>query len=282
MYSTTPKNRIQFFSPLTGTFYPILRVSVLGSGSSGNATYVAVPGTAVLVDLGFGVRSVERRLQQAGLDDQPISAVLLTHGHSDHTKGVASFVNKHGLPVYMNQATRDETPELQHIDKWKCFDTGSTFSVGNFNVRAFQVPHDSADPVGFRFSADGLKGAVATDLGQLTPGVVKNLSNCDWLVLESNHDVEMLKVGPYPLHLKQRILGHRGHLSNQELSVFLRSQFDGRAAHLFLAHLSRKNNHPQVAWESAFNALRERFVQSSPACKPHLTYQAKPSLVIDF
>lgn len=259
-----------------------MRVSVLGSGSGGNCTYVATQNTAVLVDLGFGRRSLRRRLHQAGIGDHPIHAILLTHGHSDHIKGVLPFLSKHCVTVYMNQGTRSEVPGLQSIDRWEYFSSGSTFSVGDLEILAFEVSHDATEPVGFRFSARGVQGALATDLGELTPKVTQHLSACDWLALESNHDVEMLKIGPYPLPLKQRVLSNQGHLSNQELSRFLSSSFDGRAAHLFLAHLSRQNNHPQVALDSASRALAEHCPLFSPTCAVHLTHQSMPSIALDF
>ena len=234
------------------------------------------------MDLGFGQRSLRRRLHQAWSSDQPIHAILLTHGHSDHIKGVLPFLSQHRVTVYMNQGTRAEVPELQSIDRWECFSSGSTFSVGDLEILAFDVSHDATEPVGFRFSAHGVQGALATDLGELTPKVTKHLSGCDWLALESNHDVEMLKIGPYPLPLKQRVLSNQGHLSNQDLSLFLSSHFDGRADHLFLAHLSRQNNHPQVALDSATRALAEHSPLFPPTCEVHLTHQSRPSLALEF
>ncbi len=258
-----------------------MRVSVLGSGSSGNCTYIATEQVAILVDLGFGRRALERRLRLAKLDKRPIDAVLVTHGHTDHIRGVFSFSSQCRVPVYMNEGTRDEAPGLQQVVRWEGFHSGSPFSIGDLQVEPFPVSHDAADPVGFRFTSNGVCGTLATDLGELSTPVIDQLSGCDWLVLESNHDEEMLKIGPYPWHLKQRVLSKKGHLSNQELSTFLTHHFDGRASHLFLAHLSRQNNDPQIALESADRALRQEQPLLPGSCLLHLTHQSKPSIVLD-
>ncbi len=256
-------------------------VSVLGSGSSGNCTYIATEQVAILVDLGFGRRGLERRLRQAKLDNRPIDAVLVTHGHLDHIRGVLPFSSQCRVPVYMNEGTRDEAPDLQQIVRWEGFRSDSSFSIGDLQVESFPVSHDAAEPVGFRFASNGVCGTLVTDLGELNTTVIDRLSGCDWLVLESNHDEEMLKIGPYPWQVKQRVLSKKGHLSNQELSTFLTHHFDHRASHLFLAHLSRQNNDPQIALESAHRALRQAQPPLPGSCMLHLTHQSKPSIVLD-
>ncbi|MDA2938730.1 MBL fold metallo-hydrolase [Acidobacteria bacterium AH-259-A15] len=256
-------------------------MSVLGSGSSGNCTHITTKSTCILVDLGFGLRSLERRLYQAKLHKAKVDAILLTHGHTDHVSGVLPFLSRHQVPVFMNQGTREEVLELQSIDRWESFGTNSPFSVGDLQVEAFTVSHDAAEPVGFRFSAQGICGTLVTDLGELTAQVMRKLLGCDWLILESNHDEEMLKIGPYPWHVKQRVLSKFGHLSNQKLSAFLTHHFDGQATHIFLAHLSRQNNDPKIALDNASNALSRHFPLFAKSCKLHLTHQGKPSIVLD-
>lgn len=237
--------------------------------------------TCVLIDQGFGPRSIARRLEEAGFADQKIDGIVLTHGHSDHVKGAAKLAAQHKAPIFMNEGTRSETPGLGEVDRWERFDAGKPFTIGDMTIEAFPISHDAAEPVGFRISAEGVHGALATDLGELDCGVMEKLRECDWLVLESNHDEEMLKIGPYPWLLKQRVLSRNGHLSNGAIARFLGSRFDGCASHIFLAHLSRENNDPAIALKSARGALRGRRFALLESCRVHLTHQDKPSIVLN-
>ncbi|HSR69941.1 MAG TPA: MBL fold metallo-hydrolase [Acidobacteriota bacterium] len=261
-----------------------MRVCVLGSGSSGNCTYVETRRTRLLIDNGFGPRSLRRRLQEAGLPIDHFDALLITHGHIDHWKGAEAFVRVYQAPVYANVGTRNEVAELQQIDRWEEFRTGEPFVVGDVEVDPFPVLHDAADPVGFRLRAAGLAGAVATDLGSLTEAVEERLSACDWLILESNHDEELLRLGPYPWSLKQRLTSRLGHLSNRAFAGFL-SRFDGQARHVFLAHLSRNNNDPDIALDTARQGLNRRstgtFHDLWNPIQLHLTHQSRPTPVVE-
>ncbi len=258
-----------------------MRVTVLGSGSSGNCTLVATAEACLLIDLGFGPRSLERRMRQAGIDNLRPEAILITHGHRDHCQGVGRFVDQNPVPVYTNPGTRAEVPQLVELDCWKPFETGRPFSIGDIDIEPFPIPHDAAEPVGFRLTDGKTSGVVATDLGRLGPEVINKLRECDWIVLESNHDEEMLRVGPYPWRLKQRVLGASGHLSNEAAARFLTHHFDGSSRHIFLAHLSRKNNHPDVALDSAKRALASRRFALLESCRLHLTHQSRPSIVLE-
>jgi phosphoribosyl 1,2-cyclic phosphodiesterase len=258
-----------------------VRVSVLGSGSSGNSTLIATEKTCVLVDLGFGPRSLARRLSEAGLKEQKIDAILVTHGHTDHTSGIPTLLKKQNIPIYTNQGTRREATNLREVVSWNEFVAGEVFVIGDLVIEAFSTSHDAVQPVGFRITSGGIKGAVGTDLGEIGSAVAGKLEGCDWLVLESNHDEHMLKVGPYPWALKQRVLSRRGHLSNEDLAQFLAHRFDGSSQHLFLAHLSRFNNHPDIALSSARRALLSRPDALFESCRVHLTHQSKPSIVLD-
>ena len=259
-----------------------MRVCVLGSGSSGNCTYIESGDTRVLVDLGFGPRSLQRRLNEADLETRPVDALLLTHGHSDHVRGV-THCTASKIPIFMNEGTRSELPELPERAGWTPVQTGKAFHIGDLRIEAFSVSHDAADPIGYRFRSRGITGALLTDLGVLDPSVADHLSDCDWLIVESNYDDELLKLGPYPWFLKRRLLGRTGHLSNRALSDFLEECFDGNASHIFLAHLSRQNNHPQLALDSARRALSRRSGAgiATPALTLHLTHQSRPSALLE-
>ncbi len=252
----------------------------MGSGSSGNCTYLATSRTRVLVDLGFGKRSLRRRLHDAGLKDDKFAGILLSHGHSDHVKGAAALAKERHIPVFLTPGTRQEVPALADSERVEEFEPGDRFQIGDIQVEPFSVPHDCAQPVGFRFLAEGISGAVITDLGRLSEATACRLSGCDWLMIESNHDEEMLKVGPYPWFLKMRLLSDLGHLSNQGLAAFLAGRYDGHARHIFLAHLSRQNNDPVLALESAREAL-VRASRNHDRTKLHLTDQVKPSIVLE-
>lgn len=236
-----------------------MRVSILGSGSGGNCTVIASSRTVVMVDAGFSRRETLRRLQLAGESPDRVQALLLSHEHSDHIAGLPMLTKHHRWPVYLNQGTREAlSAQGSQIPVMETFVTGCPFLIGDIEVTAFTVPHDAADPVAFAFRVEGVRIAVVTDLGYLPENVKDSIRGADCLVIESNHDVEMLKVGPYPWSLKQRVLSRLGHLSNDGASGFLQQDFDGRAAHIVLAHLSENNNVPELARLCAEQALEAR------------------------
>jgi len=258
-----------------------VKLSVLGSGSGGNCTYIETAKRRILVDAGFGIRSLRRRFNEAGLEPERIDAILITHGHTDHVSGVEGLSRHFGAPVYASEGTRDEAYSLQKIDNVTTFKSGDSFVIKDVQVTTFSTPHDSAEAVGFRLSNGEVTGLLATDLGRITPTVESHSRGCDWLVLESNHDEELLKLGPYPWMLKRRVLGDHGHLSNRSLADFLIEGFDGSALHLFLAHLSRQNNAPELALDSATQAIRLRSARlPGRDLQIHLTHQSKPSIVL--
>jgi phosphoribosyl 1,2-cyclic phosphodiesterase len=241
-------------------------LSVLASGSRGNSAIVASISTRILVDAGISCRETFKRIRAAGDDPHALSAILITHEHSDHVYGLARLAKKLSIPVFMTGAThqawaraiRDETGERPQLGKLEVFHSGHGFCIGDIQVTPFTVPHDAVDPVGFTFRAEGMKIGLATDLGYLPASVRDHLRHCDMLVLESNHDVEMLRVGPYPWSVKQRVMSRVGHLSNESLAEFFASDYDGGAAYVVLAHLSEQNNHPELARGAAEKALGSR------------------------
>ena len=238
-------------------------VSVLASGSRGNSAIVESAGARILVDAGISCRETFKRLKSIGRDPREISAILITHEHSDHVYGLATLSKKLNVPVFMTGAThqawaralRDDSGELPQIGKLETFSSGRPFQVADITVTPFTIPHDAADPVGFTFRAEATKVAIVTDLGYMPPSVRDQLRGCDVLMVESNHDLEMLRIGPYPWSVKQRVMSRVGHLSNQSLAEFFAEHYDGGASYIVLAHISQENNHPEIALRAAENAL---------------------------
>jgi phosphoribosyl 1,2-cyclic phosphodiesterase len=238
-------------------------ISVLASGSRGNTAVVESARARILVDAGISCRETFKRLKLAGLEPKSLSAILITHEHSDHVYGLATLAKKLDVPVFMTGAThqawarslRDDAGQLPKLAKLEIFSAGRQFQIADITVTPFTIPHDAADPVGFTLRAEGAKIAFATDLGYMPASVRDHLRRCDVIIIESNHDVEMLRVGPYPWSVKQRVMSRVGHLSNDSLAQFFAEDYDGGASHIVLAHLSEQNNHPEVARRVAENAL---------------------------
>jgi phosphoribosyl 1,2-cyclic phosphodiesterase len=241
-------------------------VSMLASGSRGNCAIVSSTRTRILVDAGISCRETFKRMKSLGDDPRSLSAILITHEHSDHVCGLAMLAKKLQIPIFMTRAThqmwsraiRDQTGERPQLEKLEKFESGLTFHIGDIAVEPFTIPHDAADPVGFTFRAEGIKVGIATDLGYVPVSVRDHLRGCDVLVMESNHDLEMLRGGPYPWPVKQRVMSRVGHLSNEALADFFANDYDNRAAFVVLAHLSEQNNHPEIARREAEKALAAR------------------------
>ena len=235
-----------------------VRICVLGSGSGGNCTLVATARTRLLVDAGFSFREIKRRLKKIDEAVACVDAVLITHEHSDHVAGLPTLARKLQKPVFLTARTESRLDwgegDFQPIIEK--FQAGQRLLIGDIEVDSFTIPHDAVDPVGFCFRAQGLKLGVVTDLGYMPESVKQAIRGCHLLVLESNHDLDMLKVGPYPWFVKQRVMSRVGHLSNHAVSQFLESDYDRLSQVLVLAHLSEQNNHPEIARLTAVDALR--------------------------
>ena len=240
-----------------------LSFTLIGSGSSGNATLVRDGNTHILVDVGLSGRETARRLGECGLSPDQVSAIVVSHEHGDHCRGVAPFAKHLDIPIFMTDGAYAAPGMTIDDRKRQRIESGAAFEVCGLLFTPFAVPHDAADPIALTIEKDGIKIAVVLDLGYITNLVVERLKGCDGIILESNHDISMLKVGPYPWALKQRVMSRRGHLSNDLVAGYLADGFDGRARHVILAHLSEKNNLPDLAMLSARRALEER---SSLAC----------------
>jgi phosphoribosyl 1,2-cyclic phosphodiesterase len=243
-------------------------LTVLASGSKGNCSVLSNGTTSILVDAGLSCRETYKRMAIAGINPDDISAIVITHEHSDHITGLSLLTRKLDVPVYMTGATRaaydkwaraqarvKDQPPKTYIQKFETFESGKSFTICGIDAFPFTIPHDAEDPVGFVFRLEGVQVGIVTDLGYLPENVKLHLRGCDGLMIESNHDLEMLRNGPYPWALKQRVMSRVGHLSNESLAEFLSGEYDGAAAFLVLAHLSENNNHPDLARGAAENAL---------------------------
>lgn len=237
-------------------------VCAISSGSSGNATYIGDGHAGVLVDCGLSTKQILARMAAAGLADAPIDAVLCTHEHSDHV-GAAAVLSralaKRGKPVpfFMTRGTFEGLPQQCVPDGVEIVEAGHPFRVRHLRIEPMSIPHDTRDPVAYRVHAGDVVVAVVTDLGKPSAYIARQLRDCDALVLEFNHDEDMLMEGPYPWHLKQRIRGSHGHLSNRQAQDLLQDGLGARLRHLVLAHLSEENNTPAKAMTAAAATLRE-------------------------
>ncbi|HEY3739542.1 MAG TPA: MBL fold metallo-hydrolase [Bryobacteraceae bacterium] len=236
----------------------MIKVCILASSSSGNCALVATNRTRVLVDAGLSKRETFQRLAAIGEDPKAINAILVTHEHSDHVAGLITLARSLDIPVYLSNLTAPTIAWGEFQPKIELFQSGSTFTVGDIDVSSFTIPHDAIDPVGFCLRSQGIKIGIATDLGYVTDSIRFHLRATDLLLLESNHDLDMLKVGPYPWSVKQRVMGRKGHLSNDVAARFIKSDLDTTTSTLILGHLSENNNHPEIVRLVGSQALHGR------------------------
>lgn len=237
-----------------------MRFALLGSGSRGNATLIEEGNTSLLVDCGFSVRETERRMALLGSSPERLSAILVTHEHHDHLAGVGALARKYRLPVWLTAGTEAAgRKRLGELPQRLLLNCHSDFAIDDLHLHPFPVPHDAREPCQFVFSNGDKRLGVLTDTGCSTPHIERQLDGCDALILESNHDPGMLATGPYPPALQARVGGGQGHLSNEQAAVILRSIDTSGLQHLVAAHLSEKNNTPELAVEALSAAL---------ACEP--------------
>ena len=254
---------------------------MLASGSSGNAAFLATEKTRILVDAGLSLRETARRLSAIGEDLSRLDAVLITHEHTDHVSGLPVLARNRGVraTIYMTKLT---APSIDWGEtrpaRLETFQAGAGFNVGDIEVQSFSIPHDARDPVGFRFETQGVTLGIATDLGYIPESVKYHLRRANLLLLEANHDLDMLKVGPYPWAVKQRVMSRVGHLSNLVMYDYLLQDLHSTTAHLVLGHLSEHNNHPEIVRLMASQALEQRGLAASLA----IAEQNRPSEIFQF
>ncbi|MFO8175861.1 MAG: MBL fold metallo-hydrolase [Longimicrobiales bacterium] len=237
-----------------------MRVSILGSGSKGNAVLVETPETRVLVDAGFSARDLERRMGLVGVSAPDVDAIVITHDHGDHTRGMGVFARRFGTPVYITEATRHRCQAFfRGKEELRSYRAGFPFSIGSIVVEPFLTVHDAAEPVAvaLREPKTGLKVGVATDLGRPTAQVRHALAESHLLILEANHDEALLHQGPYPWSVKSRIASSHGHLSNDAAANLAMELFHPRLAGVILAHLSGECNRPELAEAVVGRALKQ-------------------------
>ena len=232
---------------------------MLASGSSGNCALISTEKTRVLVDAGLSFKELTKRLASIGEEPARIDAVLVTHEHSDHISGLARFARRvPRAPIFMTRLTAPSIEWDGALPAIEPFQAGASLTVGDIEIDSFTIPHDAIDPVGFCFRAQGVKIGLVTDLGYMPDSIKFHLRGSQLLMLESNHDLDMLKVGPYPWAVKQRVMSRNGHLSNELVGDYLAHEFDSSATALILGHLSEHNNHPEIVRMVAQQALDRR------------------------
>ena len=231
-----------------------MRFASIGSGSRGNATLVEVGRTTLLIDCGFSASQASKRLARLGKTPDDLSAVVVTHEHSDHIGGVAALARRYQLPVYLTPGSARH-PKLADLPEARLFNCHERFAIDDIEVHPFPVPHDAIEPSQFVFSDGARRLGVLTDVGCWTPHIETQLSGCDALLLETNHDAEMLARGPYPVSLKRRVSGQQGHLSNAQSAQLLARLDNARLQHIVAAHLSEQNNQPSLARQALAEVL---------------------------
>lgn len=235
-----------------------MKFSVLGSGSKGNSVYVESGKTAILIDAGFSGKELERRLQTIDRTLEKVNGICITHEHHDHISGAGVVSRRCKIPLFANEGTFIAANErIGKVFKREIFETGESFEIGDLKIRSFRLSHDSADPVGYVIT-NGIKSlGYCTDTGKVSHLITTRLRKCNGLILEFNHNLELLKNGPYPLQLQQRVRSSRGHLCNEDAARFLAELIDDQLDCVIQAHLSDKNNTVELARKAAFDYVAE-------------------------
>lgn len=232
-----------------------MRLCSLYSGSSGNCIYIGSDNTHLLIDVGVSMKKVVAALQEIDVKPEEIRGILITHEHSDHIGGLGVFLRKYGIPVYSTSKTLEAVSQYKNLGKvdlslFHSIEPEHSFQINDLWVKPISTWHDAADPVCYTVTDDNCKISIATDLGDYDEHIVNELSGADAMLIEANHDIRMLEVGPYPYHLKQRILGKRGHLSNERGGQLVRDLLNDHIKGIYLGHLSKENNYPELAYEA--------------------------------
>ena len=244
-----------------------MRLMTISSGSSGNSSYVGTDTTSLLVDVGNSMKNIINGLQDIGLSGKDVDAILITHEHMDHIKGLGILSRKYNIPIYATYGTLDGIMTCKSLgtfdyNLFKPIKSDQSFEIGDITISSKSISHDANDPVCFNFTDGKSKVSIATDLGKYDDLIIDFLSESDAMVIESNHDVRMLEVGPYPFELKRRILSDKGHLSNEASGMLIKQLLNDHLKHISLGHLSDKNNYPELAYETVKQEISDNIFTS--------------------
>lgn len=259
-----------------------------GSGSSGNCYYVGTDKYGMLIDAGVSLRTVKKALKNAGIDMETIRAVFITHDHADHIKAVSALGEKMHLPIYATSRIHEgirrsySVREKLSASSIRFLEKEQPMQLMDFHIESFEVPHDGTDNVGYDITTpEGKSFVFLTDLGEITPTAAKYIRNADYLVIEANYDEDMLRTGPYPPHLKYRIASHTGHMSNLDTANFLATNIPEKLKHIWLCHLSKDNNHPELAYKTIAMKLAEKNIIAGKDVYVYTLSRTTPSVLYE-
>lgn len=259
-----------------------LKFCSIASGSSGNCQYIQTDKVKLLIDAGLSGKRIQNGLESVGIDPKTLDGILVTHEHKDHIKGVGILSRRFNIPIYANNNTWDnmrsylgklEDKNIQIIN------TNDDFNIKNLNISTFNTSHDAVDSLGYSFEFNNKKVSIVTDTGIIDDNIKNKIKNSDILMLESNHDIEMLKVGRYPYFLKKRILSNIGHLSNETAGNIISDIFTGKRQRVLLAHLSEENNFPELAYQTVVNILKDKGINVNKDIDLEVAHRSIPTLL---
>lgn len=261
----------------------MLRFFSLGSGSSGNSYFLYTDSFGILIDAGIGIRNMKRHFKARGLSLEQIKAVIVTHDHADHIKALGHLSSDYHIPVYTTAAVheginRNYCMTTKIPQEYVCIvEKGIAFNLGEFTLMPFEVPHDSTDNVGYYISYKDITFCLITDAGHATDLMAEYIRKSNYLVLEANHDLNMLMMGPYPAYLKGRVSGPKGHMNNQEAAELLACNVTEMMRHVWLCHISEENNHPELVRKTMDSVLRSYGIIAGKDFKLEVLRRAVPS-----
>lgn len=254
----------------------------LASGSSGNCYYLGTPEFGVLIDAGIGIRTIKKVLKEKSLDFSRLVGILITHDHADHIKTVGCLGEKYNIPIYTTEKVHGGIEKSRYVEEVlyqskRVIEKEIPFFIQDFKITAFEVPHDSTDNVGYYIEYEEQRFTLATDVGHITDTISKYICKANRLIIEANYDEEMLKFGTYPAFLKERVASPTGHLSNREAAEFLAAHYTPQLKDIWLCHLSRDNNHPELAYKTIDIRLFQEGVRVGKDVSLHVLKRTTPS-----